>query len=109
MLGGPHRRLRAQPQSPQPALFRAPDDSEQELAPDALSLCVRCHRERADVRLRIVPRELAARLEWLEHDRAEDLVGGLVRGDEHDGVAEVAVEAESAQRLGVLTPVGQQP
>jgi hypothetical protein len=63
VLRRPHRRLRAQPQPPQPAVFRALDDGEQQLASDALSLRPRGHRERSDVRFRLVLRELAARLE----------------------------------------------
>ena len=105
MLRGPHGRLGAKPQPAQPALLGALDGGKQQHAPHALSLRLRGDSERADVRLRVVLRELAGRVERLERDRPEDAVARLVNGDEHRAVT---IEPESAQRLGVPAPLRQQ-
>jgi hypothetical protein len=105
MLRGPHGRLRAKPQPVQPALLGALDSGKQQLPPHPLSLRLRRDRERTDVRLRVILRELAGRVKRLERDRPEDAVIRLVNGDEH---REVTVEPESPQRLGVLAALRQQ-
>jgi len=106
MLRGPHGRLGAKPQPAQPALLGALDDGKQQLPPHALPLRLRRDRERADVRLRVVLRKLAGRVERLDRDRPEDAVVRLVNGDEH---RVVTVEPESPQRFGVLAALRQQP
>ncbi|MDX6342079.1 MAG: hypothetical protein QOH87_2217 [Trebonia sp.] len=106
MLRGPHGRLRAKPQPAQPPLLGTLDDGEQQFPPHALSLRLRGNGERTDVRLRVILREFAGRVERLERDRPEDVAVRVVNGDEHGAVT---AEPEFPQRLGVVVPFGQQP
>jgi 2,4-dienoyl-CoA reductase-like NADH-dependent reductase (Old Yellow Enzyme family) len=103
MLRGLHGGPRAQPQPAQPLLRTGLHDGEQQLPADAASLGVRCDGEGPDVRLRLVSRQLAGRLERLKRDGPEDAVR-LVDGDEHRAVA---AEPETPQRRGVPAALGQ--
>jgi len=105
VLRGLHGRKRAQPEPADAAPCRVLDDGAQQLPPDALALCPRVDRERPDVRLRLVPRELAVRAERLKGDRPEQAARAVL-GDEHRAVA---VEPEPAQRVHVTGVLGQQP
>ena len=105
MLCRPHTRLSAKPQSAQPAMRGPLDDGKQQVPPDALSLSRRGDRERADIRLGVIPRELACLPEWLERDRPEDAAVRIIDGDKHGAVA---AEPESPQGLGVSAAIGQQ-
>src|ERR1700722_17043530 len=106
VLGGPHGRLGAQPQAAQPALVGGFDDGEQQAPSDAAALALRGDGERAEVRLGLVPGELAGGAERLEGDRAEETGSGLIGRDEDRAVGP---EAESPQRLDVVAALGEQP
>ena len=77
----------------------------QQLPPHTLAVHSRVHRERPDVRLRLVPRELAVRAERFQGDRP-DQMAGTVLGDEHRAVT---AEPEPAQRVRVPGALGEHP
>jgi hypothetical protein len=105
VLRGLHGGQRAQPEGADAAARRVLHDRAQQLPADTLALLPRVHRERPDVRLSRVARELAVRAERLQGDRTDD-PPGTVLGDEHRAVA---AEPEPAQRVGVTGGLGQQP
>ena len=105
VLRGQHGRLGAKAQTAQPVFFRVLDGGEQQLAPHALSLRLRGDGERADVRLGVILREFACRVERLQRDRPDEAVVRLVNGDKDRAVT---AEPESPQRLRVLASVRQQ-
>jgi hypothetical protein len=104
VLRGLHGRQRAQPERADTAAGRVLHDGAQQLPADTLALRPRVHRERPDVRLGRVARELAVRAERLQGDRPDD-PPGTVLGDEDRAVA---AEPEPAQRVGVTGGLGQQ-
>jgi hypothetical protein len=105
VLRGLHRRQRAQPEPAHAPASRVLHDGAQQLPAHALALGPRVDRERPDVRLRLVPRELAARAERLKRDRADEAAGPVL-GDEHRAAA---VEPEPAQGFRVIGGLGQHP